>query len=98
MPGAKLTVRRQHPRTGHRRAGPAESRPRPPDAGRPAHPRCRPTPVGSTAAPRQGPAKATIVDMAWLADVWLLEQPAYSIDECWTPPGGGAMLGVSRAI
>ena len=50
----------------------------------------------STQAPT--PAKATIADVAWLADVWLLEQPAYSIEERWTPPGGGAMLGVSRTI
>jgi hypothetical protein len=53
----------------------------------------------AAAAGRQAPAaKATIADVAWLADVWRLERPAFSIEERWTPPGGGAMLGLSRTI
>ena len=44
------------------------------------------------------PAKATIADMAWLADVWKVESGTSSIEERWSPPNGGAMLGLSRTI
>ena len=44
------------------------------------------------------PAKATIEDMGWLAAVWVGENGKSSIEERWSPPAGGAMLGVSRTV
>ncbi|MGB0578647.1 MAG: DUF6265 family protein [Limisphaerales bacterium] len=44
------------------------------------------------------PAKATIADLAWLADAWTGQKRTSSIEEHWSPPRGGAMLGVSRTI
>jgi len=44
------------------------------------------------------PAKATISDMAWLADAWIGQKRTSSIEERWSPPKGGAMLGVSRTV
>lgn len=44
------------------------------------------------------PAKATIFDVAWLAGAWNGTKGTSSIDERWSPPKGGAMLGVSRTV
>jgi hypothetical protein len=47
------------------------------------------------------PAKAAIGDLAWLAGAWVGtrgEGGATSIEERWSPPLGGAMLGVSRTV
>ena len=47
------------------------------------------------------PAKAAMGDMAWLAGAWVGtrgEGGATSIEERWSPPLGGAMLGVSRTV
>lgn len=44
------------------------------------------------------PAKATIGDMAWLAHAWTGMRRTSSIEERWSPPKGGAMLGVSRTV
>ena len=44
------------------------------------------------------PAVATIADMAWLADAWVGMRDSASIEERWTPPLGGTMLGVSRTV
>lgn len=44
------------------------------------------------------PARARISDMAWLADAWVGTRGSSSIEERWTPPLGGAMLGVSRTV
>lgn len=44
------------------------------------------------------PARATMADMAWLAGAWVGTRGTSSIEERWTPPGGGAMLGVSRTV
>lgn len=47
------------------------------------------------------PAKATIGDLAWLAGAWVGTRGASgatSIEERWSPPLGGAMLGVSRTV
>ena len=43
-------------------------------------------------------AKATIADVEWLADAWVGMQKSRSIEERWSPPLGGAMLGVSRTV
>ena len=48
-------------------------------------------------APRPA-ARPTIGDLAWLAQNWTSEGKTVSIEERWTPPAGGAMLGVSRTI
>lgn len=44
------------------------------------------------------PAKAAITDMAWLADAWTGMRNTSSVEERWSPPKGGAMLGVSRTV
>lgn len=44
------------------------------------------------------PAKATIEDMVWLADAWTGTRRTSSIEERWSAPKGGAMLGVSRTV
>ncbi len=51
--------------------------------------------------PLPTPAAATIDDLAWLEGAWVGtrgEGGAISIEERWTPPLGGAMLGVSRTV
>lgn len=44
------------------------------------------------------PAKATIDEMAWLAEVWTRKRRTSSIEERWSPPKGGAMLGLSSTV
>ncbi|MBX7105948.1 MAG: hypothetical protein K1X57_17835 [Gemmataceae bacterium] len=44
------------------------------------------------------PAEATAADLAWLAGPWVGVRGAASIEERWSPPLGGAMLGVSRTV
>ncbi len=43
-------------------------------------------------------AEAAIDDVAWLAGAWVGTTSKSSIEERWSPPGAGAMLGVSRTI
>jgi hypothetical protein len=43
-------------------------------------------------------ARATIADVAWIGGTWVGGAGPQSLEERWTPPGGGAMLGVSRTI
>lgn len=44
------------------------------------------------------PARATVGQVAWLAGDWAGTVGSASIEERWTPPGGGAMLAVARTI
>jgi len=47
------------------------------------------------------PAKATLEDLKWVAGAWVGTRGAggtTSIEERWSPPGGGAMLATSRTI
>lgn len=45
------------------------------------------------------PAKATATDLAWLAGAWVgTRSSGSSIEERWSPPLGGALLGVSRSV
>jgi hypothetical protein len=45
------------------------------------------------------PAKAAIGDMTWLAGAWVgTTTSGASIEERWSPPLGGAMLGMSRTV
>ncbi len=45
------------------------------------------------------PAKATIGDLTWLANAWVgTKSTGSSIEERWSPPLGGAMLGMSRTV
>ena len=67
-----------------------------------------PTPMESVALYRQAqdivlpaPATASIDDLAWIAGAWVGTRGtggATSIEERWSPPLGGAMLGVSRTV
>ncbi len=44
------------------------------------------------------PAKAKISELSWLAGAWVGEKNSSTIEERWTPPKGGAMLGISRTV
>jgi len=44
------------------------------------------------------PAKATIADMGWLSGAWIGTKRTSSVEERWSPPKGGAVLGVSRTV
>ena len=44
------------------------------------------------------PAQAAVGDLAWLAGAWVGTMGKASIEERWSPPLGGAMLGVSRTV
>ncbi len=44
------------------------------------------------------PTTAAIDDMAWLVGAWVGTKGSASIEERWSPPLGGAMLGVSRTV
>lgn len=64
-----------------------------------------PTPMDSVALYRHpqdialpAPAKAAMGEMAWLAGAWVGTRDSASIEERWSPPLGGAMLGVSRTV
>jgi hypothetical protein len=51
--------------------------------------------------PLPAPAQGAIGDLAWLAGAWVGTRGAEgttSIEERWSPPLGGAMLGVSRTV
>ena len=48
--------------------------------------------------PLPAPARGTIADMEWLAGAWVGTRGQSSIEERWSPPSGGAMLGVSRTV
>jgi len=42
--------------------------------------------------------RASISQIAWLAGVWVGGAGPDTFEERWTPPSGGAMLGVSRTV
>ena len=45
------------------------------------------------------PAKATISDLAWMANNWVgTRSSGSSVEERWSPPLGGSMLAVSRTV
>jgi hypothetical protein len=44
------------------------------------------------------PAPSKIADMAWLTGAWVGTTGSSSTEERWSPPLGGAMLGVSRTV
>ncbi|MCA8971236.1 MAG: hypothetical protein KDC95_15700 [Planctomycetes bacterium] len=49
--------------------------------------------------PMPAPTKATIGDLAWLAGAWIqTKKSGTTIEERWSPPRGGAMLGTSRTV
>jgi hypothetical protein len=51
--------------------------------------------VGSQ-APGQDRKAAVIAQLAWLSGAWTGDKG--TLEERWTPPAGGAMLGVSRTV
>ena len=56
-------------------------------------------PLAQSAPPaRPAPASATLQQLAWLPGEWTGTKGRASIEERWTPAGGGAMLAVSRTI
>lgn len=44
------------------------------------------------------PIQGALADIAWLAGAWVGTRNGQSIEERWSPPLGGAMLGVSRTV
>ncbi|MCR9243700.1 MAG: DUF6265 family protein [bacterium] len=44
------------------------------------------------------PIKGAIADLAWLSGAWVGTRNKRSIEERWSPPKGGAMLGVARTV
>jgi hypothetical protein len=50
------------------------------------------------AQPPAGHVRATIAQVAWLAGSWAGGDGPVQSEESWTPPGGGAMLGMSRTV
>jgi hypothetical protein len=49
--------------------------------------------------PLPTPAKAAIGDLTWLAGAWVgTRSSGSSIEERWSPPLGGALLGLSRTV
>ncbi len=49
--------------------------------------------------PMPTPAKAAVLDLAWLAGAWVgTRGSGSSIEERWSPPLGGAMLAISRTV
>ena len=44
------------------------------------------------------PAKARISEMSWLGKNWISKPNSKTTEERWSPPAGGAMLGVSRTV
>lgn len=49
-------------------------------------------------SPGEKPGAATIADMAWLAGHWTGEGLGGAVEEMWTPPDGGVMLGLFRLV
>jgi hypothetical protein len=48
---------------------------------------------------RSTPARTTtLADLDWLVGTWRGAHGATTVEERWTPPAGGAMLGLSRTI
>ena len=45
-----------------------------------------------------GQAAASLDTLKWLAGAWRMEKPGKVIEEQWTTPAGGIMLGVGRTI
>jgi Domain of unknown function (DUF6265) len=54
------------------------------------------SPLGAQNA--RPPVRATIARAEWLAGTSVGKMGPVSLEERWTPPAGGAMLGVSRTI
>jgi Domain of unknown function (DUF6265) len=48
--------------------------------------------------PQQTPPRVTIREVAWLEGTWVSTAGPRTVEERWTPPGGGAMLAVSRTL
>ena len=48
--------------------------------------------------PLPTPAAGTIADVGWISGAWVGTKRKSSLEERWTAPGGGAMLGMSRTI
>jgi len=51
-----------------------------------------------TAEPAEAGAAGRIADLAWMAGAWAGEEGKGQMEEYWTAPKGGAMLGVHRDV
>jgi hypothetical protein len=54
--------------------------------------------VASLPAAEAADPAASLADLAWLSGGWKMESSGRLIEEHWTTPAGGAMLGMSRTI
>lgn len=50
------------------------------------------------ATPSIAKAKGTIAQVSWISGTWIGSSKTTTIEERWTPPAGGSMIGVSRTI
>jgi hypothetical protein len=48
--------------------------------------------------PPAAPAGANVSDLNWLSGSWKLESRGRVIEEHWTTPAGGTMIGMSRTV
>lgn len=44
------------------------------------------------------PSTSPLDELAWMAGCWARETPSSRVEELWTRPAGGIMLGVSRTV
>jgi Domain of unknown function (DUF6265) len=54
--------------------------------------------VLSTASFNQAQTKATLGDLSWLTGCWEGRQGDAILEEIWSKPGGGSMLGLGRTL
>lgn len=53
---------------------------------------------GATGLPAVAKAPATIAQVGWIAGVWTGTSGQSTVEERWTPAGGGSMLAISRTL
>jgi hypothetical protein len=48
--------------------------------------------------PREGKPASGIAQLAWLAGMWVMENPGVRSEEHWMTPRGGSMIGMNRTV
>ena len=56
------------------------------------------TALAGPLGPRQPSQETGIEQLAWISGCWVYTSPRVFIEELWTRPAGGTMLGVSRTL
>ena len=55
-------------------------------------------PAGGGPAPKPSRSEASLKNLAWLAGCWEGRQGQATIEEIWSRPAGGSMLGLGRTV